>query len=97
LYGYTIFESAFGESLYDLPPTEGDANNKTPAYTMTENGRAQVLGYVHSLVDWTVKRERTTPVNTAVQNATQSEEEVINVSSEGFMPAEEIDNAVFGG
>lgn len=49
--GITVFASKYSNSLYLVEQTE-DKEGEIPAYRLTDEAKAQVLAYVHSLVDW---------------------------------------------
>ena len=61
IYGYTIWNSKFGQSLFGTSPNEGgqseDGTRGNPAYRLTREATAQVLAYLHGMVDWTQTRE----------------------------------------
>ena len=88
--GITVFVSKYGNSLYLVEQTE-DEEDEIPAYRLTDEAKAQVLAYVHSLVDWDSAEDEV--ANTAtdeedfeelIRNAV-SEETVNTVASEKEM------------
>lgn len=54
-YGYTIWNSKFGASLYGTAPSEGttdEGSRGAPGYRLSREAVAQVLSYLHNMVDF---------------------------------------------
>lgn len=84
---YTIWNSKFGESLYGNSPSEGSYNVEedskqrgNPGYRLSREATAQVLAYLHPMVDFTQVIAPAAPVNIVTE--TQTAEMV----AEGFQP-----------
>lgn len=95
-YGYTIWNSKFGVSLYGTAPTEGakpegdEAQRGSPAYRLSREATAQVLAFLHKQVDFTAKPE--IPEG-ALEKAEQKKAEE-QMAQQGFEPV--ADGAAFG-
>ena len=94
--GYTIWNSKFGESLYGTAPAEGarredndDNIRGNPGYRLSREATAQVLAYLHPMVDFSAKHE--IPEG-ALPSATAKADEA-KMKEEGFQP---VGDAMFG-
>lgn len=82
--GYTIWNSKFGLSLYGTAPSEGsapeDGNRGAPGYRLSREATAQVLAYLHPMVDFAAKVE--IPADTFVDTS----KDEATMKAEGFEP-----------
>jgi hypothetical protein len=89
--GYTIWNSRFGESLYGNAPAEGastsDGQRGNPGYRLSREATAQVLNYLHPMVDFTAVPD--VPEVPAENKAA----EVAKMAAEGFQP---VGDSMFG-
>ena len=95
LIGFTVWASSFGPFLYGTAPTEStkgeddDTRRRgNPAYRLSNEGMAQVLNFLHPMVDFTAQVE--VPEEASAPAAVQEAE---RMAQEGFQP---VGDGMFG-
>jgi len=90
-FGYTAWCSKFGDSLYGTAPAEGSASDNAqrgnPGYRLSREATAQVLAYLHGMVDF--KEKPDIPLEDALEDLEDNKENM----KEGFEP---VGDSMFG-